>query len=107
VNPKSILIGLAPGIESVIDATGDLQVCSNTAWKEKKEAEQKRNSKLEELVTADPTITLDKLEEEIGMPASSIGRLLKSLRWYKSKGGAKDGHGWVKKPILGSTSESS
>jgi hypothetical protein len=100
MSPGSLKIGLAPGIESVIDSTGDLQICENTAHQEKKAAEERRNSELIELITTKPAITLEELEAELDMAASSIGRLLKRLGWHKPKGGAKGEYGWVKKAIL-------
>lgn len=95
----STIIGLAPDIESVIDATGDIQICQNTAKREKREIEEQKNRELVELVTTNPTITLDELEKEVEMPASSIRRTLIKLGWSKPRGGAKDSFSWTKKVI--------
>jgi hypothetical protein len=95
-----LIVGIAPGLESVIDTTGDIQICHNTAKQEKREAERKRDAQLVELVTADPTITLEQLEEKTEIPATSVGRLLKKAGWHKPKGGAKSGSVWKKKSVF-------
>jgi hypothetical protein len=80
-------------LESVIDATGDIAVCSNTTLQDKRETEDVRNAKLIELVTTNPGVTVRDLEPEMDMSRSSIGRLLKDLGWHRPK------DKWVKKPI--------
>lgn len=84
-------IGEAPGIESVIDATGDLQFVAG------KESKAVTNDLLLKLVKEDPAISLKELSEATGSTTWTIRKTLNDLGWTKQRGGAKGAHLWALK----------
>jgi len=91
--PGSV-VGFQSGIESVIDAEGDIKICRNTTAQDRREANAARDAKIVELITSNPSMTVQTVALEIDEPVSTTGRLLKNLGWHKPNGV------WTKKPIL-------
>jgi AAA domain-containing protein len=84
-------IGQAPGIESVIDADGDMAIVQNN------EAQSDKNELLLKLIQEDPAISLKELSEASGLTTWIIRKALNSIGWMKQRGGAKGAHLWARK----------
>jgi AAA domain-containing protein/bifunctional DNA primase/polymerase-like protein/primase-like protein len=92
-NNKSI--GQAPGIESVIDKTGDFAIVNKDA------AQVIRDAQLVRLVETDPVMTLNELAAATSLSTWVVRQNLKRLGWFKPRGGKAGTGMWTKKTKSG------
>jgi hypothetical protein len=88
-------IGQAPGIESVIDATGDFVIVNKEA------AQVVRDAQLIRLVENDPAMTLNELSAATNLSTWVVRQNLKKLGWVKPRGGKGGTSMWMKKAQSG------
>ena len=87
---SSSVIGLAPGIESIIDQTGDFEI--RTAGT----TQAQQTDTLVGLIKQYPDITLDDLAEQTGIKRWKVQTILKDAGWHRPKGNAKGGSRWFR-----------
>jgi hypothetical protein len=95
VDSKSMTLGPAPGIISLIDSRGDFLMVSKAA------GEQTAGETLERLVKEDPVITLEELSKITGQSTWAIRQTLKKRNWVKSRGGTRGASRWTVSPASG------
>ena len=88
------VVTFAPGLISVIDDTKDL------GWVDKPTqatAVAVSDEELQDIVTADRSISVRALADKTGLEASWVSRKLKKLGWTKGRGNADAGELWTHK----------